>query len=162
MACSTHRRGGRHAARRQLGAPRRRALYRLDHRRLPTRGAPGSRRRDRRAPGAPGRARVPRLIPRSGDERDAPPADTNSVSARRSRRLAVAAVGLVFLILVGSAGAHSSSLKFTALARRWVQRDLITVAVSVRPSGVVCQLSVRYADGQYQPKLAPVGAADGL
>src|SRR5437870_3461758 len=83
------------------------------------------------------------------------------VTARRTRRLAAAAVGLVFLVLVGSAGAHSSSLKFTALARRWVQRDLITVAVSVQPSGVVCQLSVRYADGQYQPHLGPVGVADG-
>ena len=83
------------------------------------------------------------------------------MTARRSRRLAAAAVGLVFLVLAGSAGAHSSSLKFTALARRWVQRDLITVAVSVQPSGVVCQLSVRYADGQYQPHLGPVGVADG-
>jgi hypothetical protein len=86
---------------------------------------------------------------------------------RRSRRLAAAAVGLVFLVLAGSAGArissptHASSLKFTALARRWVQRDLITVAVSVRPAGVVCQLSVRYADGQLQPNLMPVGASDG-
>jgi hypothetical protein len=83
------------------------------------------------------------------------------VTARRSRRLAAAAVGLVFLVLAGSAGAHSSSLKFTSLARRWVQRDLITVAVSVQPTGVVCQLSVRYADGQVQPHLFPVGAADG-
>ena len=83
------------------------------------------------------------------------------VTARRSRRLAVAAVGLVFLVLAGSAGAHSTSLKFSSLARRWVQRDLITVSVSVRPAGVVCRLSVRYADGQLQPDLAPVGAADG-
>jgi len=83
------------------------------------------------------------------------------VTARRSRRLAAAAVGLVFLVLAGSAGAHSNSLKFTALARRWVQRDLITVAVSVRPAGVVCRLAVRYADGQVQPDLAPVGASDG-
>ena len=100
-------------------------------------------------------------------------ADTDKVTPRRSRRLAAAAAGLVFFVLAGSAGArtsgpahassptHANSLKFTALARRWVQRDLITIGVAVRPSGVVCQLSVRYADGQFQPHLVPVGAANG-
>lgn len=89
------------------------------------------------------------------------------MSHRRSRRLAAAALGLVLLVPVGSAGArtlsptHATSLKFTALARRWVQRDLITVGVSVRPSGVVCQLAVRYADGQTQPSLGPIGVSNG-
>src|SRR5207237_5667917 len=114
----------------------------------------GGRKRRRGASGLRGLAAQGarrRLIPRWGDERGGAPADTDPVIHRRSRRLAVAAAGLVFLVLAGSAGAHTTSLKFTALARRWVQRDLITVAVSVRPAGVVCQLAVRYHDGQYQP-----------
>ena len=83
------------------------------------------------------------------------------------RRLAVVAVAVISLVLGSDAGArtsaptHANGIKFTALARRWVQRDLITVGVSVRPSGVVCQLSVRYADGQTQPHLLPVGAGNG-
>jgi hypothetical protein len=87
------------------------------------------------------------------------------VTHRRS--LVAAAAGLLLLVLVGSAGArtfssgHATNLRFTALARRWVQRDLITIGVSVRPSGVVCRLSVRYADGQYQPGLGPIGATNG-
>ena len=85
----------------------------------------------------------------------------------RRGSLVAAAAALLLLVLVGSAGArtfssgHATGLKLTALARRWVQRDLITIGVSVHPSGVVCRLSVRYADGQYQPNLGPIGVTNG-
>jgi hypothetical protein len=42
------------------------------------------------------------------------------------------------------------------MPRRVVQADWVKVNLSVRPSGVVCQLALRYADGRLQPGLGAV------
>jgi hypothetical protein len=82
---------------------------------------------------------------------------------RRPHVLAAAGAGcLLFLLLAGSAGAHSSSLQFAVLKSRWAQGDPTVVSVTARPAGVVCRLSVRYKDGRYQPNLATVGANGGV
>jgi len=84
------------------------------------------------------------------------------VTARRPRRhIVTAAAALLFAGLAGSAGAHATSLRFTALKGRWAQGDPAVVAVSAHPAGVVCRLAVRYKDGRSQPGLAVIGATGG-
>jgi hypothetical protein len=84
---------------------------------------------------------------------------TASASTRTTRLAAAAA--FLLLIFAGPAGAHATSLGFSSLPRRFAQHDPVTIAVAVRPAGVVCTLSIRFADGQTQPGLNPVGAAGG-
>ncbi len=81
------------------------------------------------------------------------------MTRRRRRPLAVTAV-LIALLVPASAGARATGLSFTSLPRRFVQNAKTTVVVAVHPV-TVCTLSVRYADGQLQPDLRPVGAFNG-
>jgi hypothetical protein len=76
----------------------------------------------------------------------------------------VAVTALLFLGLAGAADAareRSLGVGFGPMPRRAVQRDVIKVNLSVRPAGVVCRLTVRYADGRLQPGLNAVVASGG-
>ena len=76
------------------------------------------------------------------------------------RHLVAAAAALLAVLLPASAGARATSVRFASVPKRFVQGGMTTVVASVRPAGV-CNLTVRFADGQFQPGLAPVGVSNG-
>jgi hypothetical protein len=78
-----------------------------------------------------------------------------------TRRRFAAATVLLALLVPSSAGARATGLSFAMLPKRFVQNGMTTVVVSVHPLSV-CTLAVRYADGQFQPGLTPVGSYNGL
>ena len=67
---------------------------------------------------------------------------------------------LVALALAPGAGA-AVSLRFSAVPAKVWQDQQATVAIAVRPAGVRCTLTVRYADGSMQRGLAAVRAVNG-
>jgi hypothetical protein len=80
-----------------------------------------------------------------------------------SKRLAAIALAMLAAVgaLAASAGGRASGVDFTRAPGRAVQGNQVTVAVSVRPAGARCSLSVRYADGSAQRGLGSRRARDG-
>ena len=72
----------------------------------------------------------------------------------------IAPVAAVALVVVAPASAHGSGIGFTFLPKKVVQGDSARVAVSVRPTGSRCTLSVRYQGGAVQGGL-PAAVASG-
>ena len=70
-------------------------------------------------------------------------------------------VVLAAAILAGSASAQSAGVGFTLAPKHVVQGEDARLAVSVRPSGTRCTLSVRYQGGAQQPGLAAAVATGG-
>jgi hypothetical protein len=64
------------------------------------------------------------------------------------------------LALVLAAG-HPAALHFTSLSQRAFQGKEAVAVVAVRPAGVRCTLTVRYANAALQPGLKPVRATRG-
>jgi hypothetical protein len=92
----------------------------------------------------------------SADTKDDRPKDSMI-----SRRHNVALVVALFAVLVpASAGARTTSVRFASLPKRFVQNGPTSVVASVHPASV-CNLSVRYADGEFQPGLGPAGTSNG-
>jgi hypothetical protein len=67
---------------------------------------------------------------------------------------------LVALALAPGAGAAASMRFSSAPAKLWQDKEA-AVVIAVRPAGVRCSLTVRYADGSTQKGLATVRAANG-
>ena len=79
-----------------------------------------------------------------------------AASPMKSRRHLVAVAAALFAVLLpASAGARATSVRFASVPKRFVQGGLATVVASVHPASV-CNLTVRFADGQFQPGLAPI------
>jgi hypothetical protein len=73
---------------------------------------------------------------------------------------AIAAVVLV-VVSAGTASARTSGIGFTYASQHAVQGTNARIAISVRPAGVRCSLSVRYQGGTPQLGLSPATAAGG-
>jgi hypothetical protein len=75
-----------------------------------------------------------------------------------SRRRLVVLLAAFALAIPSAAGAKTSGLSFAALPKRLVQGALTNVVVTTRPSGVVCNLTIRFSDGHAQ-SVGPAGSA---
>jgi len=64
------------------------------------------------------------------------------------------------LALILAAG-HPPAVQFSRVPQRAFQGKDAAAAIVVRPAGIRCTLSVRYANGQLQPGLKPVRATAG-
>ena len=80
--------------------------------------------------------------------------------ATAARLTAIAAIAVVAMS-TGSASARSAGIGFTLLPKHALQGDDVRIAVSVRPAGVRCTLSVHYHGGTPQLGIAPAVAAGG-
>lgn len=79
----------------------------------------------------------------------------------RSRSL-VGVSALSLLVCAAGAGAASGwTLRFNFVPKRAYQGLPASVSVLVKPAGLQCTISVRYADGSLQQSLGPVRAAAG-
>ena len=68
---------------------------------------------------------------------------------KRRRYLSLVLVAFA-LAAPSAAGARTAGLVFASIPKRFVQGAMTTVVVSTRPSGVICNLSIRYSDGVVQ------------
>ncbi len=75
-----------------------------------------------------------------------------------SRCLAVC-LATVALALPSAAGAHASGIGFAFIPKRFVQGAATSVVVSTRPSGVICNLALRFSDGRVQ-SVGPVASGN--
>ncbi len=76
-------------------------------------------------------------------------------------RLTALAIAAVLATSAGAASARSAGVGFTFMPRHVLQGDTARIAVTVRPAGRTCTLTVRYHGGALQTGLAPVVAAAG-
>src|SRR5207302_3927 len=68
---------------------------------------------------------------------------------KRRRYLSLVLVAFA-LAAPSAAGARAAGLVFASIPKRFVQGAMTTVVVSTRPSGVICNLSIRFSDGVVQ------------
>jgi hypothetical protein len=76
-------------------------------------------------------------------------------------RLVALAAAAVLAVSVSPASARSTGIGFTFVPNHALQGDAARIAVTVRPAGARCTLSVRYVGGTAQTGLATTTAAGG-
>ena len=76
-------------------------------------------------------------------------------------RLVAIAAAAVFAVSASPASARSTGIGFSFMPKHALQGDEARVAVTVRPAGARCTLSVRYVNGSLQDGLAATTAVGG-